>query len=167
MLLWRLANVCVSRVAFLQTTSWRRRMPFWLTWSASSKPTMTHPGMPPTHCPGSPSKSRIFLAEPQPPRLRCVGGPEIQRAPAAKPTVLLQTEHQELCRHAGVRSNTIKHVAPMSCLRRYAMTRIALGPASQKTVDDTVFIKTAELARRYEGVRLHTHLAENQVRPEA
>ena len=44
------------------------------------------------------------------------------------------------------------------------MTRIALGPTSQKTVDDDVFVKTAELARRYKGVRLHTHLAENQVR---
>ena len=47
------------------------------------------------------------------------------------------------------------------------MTRVALGPASQKTVDDEVFVRTARLARRYKGVRLHTHLAENQVRAPA
>ena len=45
------------------------------------------------------------------------------------------------------------------------MTRIALGPASQKTVDDDVFVRTAALARKYKTVRLHTHLAENQVSP--
>lgn len=43
------------------------------------------------------------------------------------------------------------------------MTRIALGPTSQKTVEDDVFVRTAELARQYKGVRLHTHMAENQV----
>lgn len=50
-----------------------------------------------------------------------------------------------------------------ACVHRYAMTRIALAPTSQKTVDDGTFVKAAELARRHKGVRLHTHLAENQV----
>jgi hypothetical protein len=42
------------------------------------------------------------------------------------------------------------------------MLHIALGPSSQKTVTDSLMSATAELARRHEGVRLHTHLAENR-----
>jgi cytosine/adenosine deaminase-related metal-dependent hydrolase len=44
------------------------------------------------------------------------------------------------------------------------MLRIALGPTSQKTVTQELMPQCAALARRHPGVRLHTHLAENQVR---
>lgn len=43
------------------------------------------------------------------------------------------------------------------------MLRMNLGPASQKTVTNELMSSSAILARKYEGVRLHTHLAENQV----
>eukprot|EP00884_Botryococcus_braunii_P000087 jgi/Botrbrau1/10079/Bobra.0355s0032.1 len=45
---------------------------------------------------------------------------------------------------------------------RFAMVRVVVAPTSQKTVTDDYFRKAAALARRYPGVRLHTHLAENQ-----
>ena len=43
------------------------------------------------------------------------------------------------------------------------MLRIGLAPCSPFTVTNDLMIAAAKLARQYEGVRLHTHLAENQV----
>jgi len=45
---------------------------------------------------------------------------------------------------------------------RYSMLRMNLGPSSQKTVSNELMSESAKLARQYPGVRLHTHLAENQ-----
>jgi 8-oxoguanine deaminase len=45
---------------------------------------------------------------------------------------------------------------------RYAMTRIALAPCSPFSVSCDLMRESAALARSYPGVRLHTHLAENQ-----
>jgi cytosine/adenosine deaminase-related metal-dependent hydrolase len=45
---------------------------------------------------------------------------------------------------------------------RHSMIRIALGPCSPFTVSTDLMKESAVLARQYEGVRLHTHLAENQ-----
>jgi 8-oxoguanine deaminase len=45
---------------------------------------------------------------------------------------------------------------------RHSMLRMALGPCSQMVVTIDLMKKAAKLARSYEGVRLHTHLAENQ-----
>lgn len=42
-----------------------------------------------------------------------------------------------------------------------AMVRIALAPCSPFSVSEALMIKTAELARTYENVMLHTHFAEN------
>ena len=44
------------------------------------------------------------------------------------------------------------------------MTRMVLAPCSPFTVTKDLMIKAAQLARKHEGVRLHTHMAENQVR---
>ena len=41
------------------------------------------------------------------------------------------------------------------------MLRVCVGPTSQKTVTHELMASCAKLAREYEGVRLHTHLAEN------
>ena len=41
------------------------------------------------------------------------------------------------------------------------MLRVCVGPTSQKTVTHELMAACAELAREHEGVRLHTHLAEN------
>ena len=46
--------------------------------------------------------------------------------------------------------------------RRYAMLRIALAPCSPFSVSRDLMRASAELARSYPGVRLHTHLAETQ-----
>ncbi len=43
------------------------------------------------------------------------------------------------------------------------MLRVAVGPSSQKVVTHTLMQQASALARRYPGVRLHTHLAENTV----
>ncbi|MEM6450997.1 MAG: 8-oxoguanine deaminase [Cyanobacteria bacterium P01_D01_bin.105] len=44
---------------------------------------------------------------------------------------------------------------------RYAMTRIVLAPCSPFSVSPDLMRESAKMARAYEGVRLHTHLAEN------
>ena len=47
-------------------------------------------------------------------------------------------------------------------MSRHAMLRIALGPCSPFTISVGLMRESADLARTYPGVRLHTHLAENQ-----
>jgi cytosine/adenosine deaminase-related metal-dependent hydrolase len=44
----------------------------------------------------------------------------------------------------------------------HAMTRVTLAPCSPFSVSRDLMRETAALARSYEGVRLHTHLAENR-----
>lgn len=46
--------------------------------------------------------------------------------------------------------------------QRYAMLRIALAPCSPFSVSQDLMRVSAELARSYPGVRLHTHLAETK-----
>ncbi len=46
--------------------------------------------------------------------------------------------------------------------RPQAMIRMALGPCSPFTISEHLMRESAALARCYPGVRLHTHLAENQ-----
>ena len=46
---------------------------------------------------------------------------------------------------------------------RHAMTRIALAPCSPFSVSAHLMRESARLARDYPGVRLHTHLAENEL----
>ncbi|CAL5220779.1 g2846 [Coccomyxa viridis] len=45
---------------------------------------------------------------------------------------------------------------------KYSMIRMVLAPCSPFTVTKDLMVKAAQLARKYEGVRLHTHMAENQ-----
>lgn len=45
---------------------------------------------------------------------------------------------------------------------RYAMVRMTLAPCSPFSVSKDLMRESATLARSYPGVRLHTHLAENQ-----
>lgn len=45
---------------------------------------------------------------------------------------------------------------------RYAMTRVVLAPCSPFSVDREILIQSAKLARSYEGVLLHTHVAETK-----
>ncbi|HEY9826446.1 MAG TPA: 8-oxoguanine deaminase, partial [Stenomitos sp.] len=47
-------------------------------------------------------------------------------------------------------------------MTRHSMLRIALAPCSPFTVSTDLMRESAALARSYPGVRLHTHLAENQ-----
>ena len=44
---------------------------------------------------------------------------------------------------------------------RYAMLRITLAPCSPFSVSQDLMRESAAMARSYDGVRLHTHLAEN------
>ena len=44
------------------------------------------------------------------------------------------------------------------------MLRVSLAPCSPHTVSNDLMVKAAALARQHPGVRLHTHLAENQAR---
>jgi 8-oxoguanine deaminase len=45
---------------------------------------------------------------------------------------------------------------------RHSMLRVTLAPCSPFSVSQDLMRETAALARSYEGVRLHTHLAENK-----
>ncbi len=45
---------------------------------------------------------------------------------------------------------------------RYAMTRVVLAPCSPFSVDESILIESAKLARSYKGVLLHTHVAETK-----
>ncbi|MBL7164587.1 MAG: 8-oxoguanine deaminase [Anaerolineales bacterium] len=45
---------------------------------------------------------------------------------------------------------------------QYAMLRVALAPCSPFSVTDDLMRKAAELARSYDGVMLHTHVAETR-----
>ncbi|HIK16804.1 MAG TPA: 8-oxoguanine deaminase [Leptolyngbyaceae cyanobacterium M33_DOE_097] len=45
---------------------------------------------------------------------------------------------------------------------RYSMLRLTLAPCSPFSVSPTLMRESAAMARAYPGVRLHTHLAENQ-----
>ncbi|MBN1565848.1 MAG: 8-oxoguanine deaminase [Anaerolineae bacterium] len=47
-------------------------------------------------------------------------------------------------------------------MSRYSMLRIGLAPCSPFSVSQDLMRTSAELARSYNGVRLHTHLAETQ-----
>lgn len=47
--------------------------------------------------------------------------------------------------------------------QRHAMVRIALAPCSPFSVSADLMRESAAMARAYPGVRLHTHLAENQL----
>jgi 8-oxoguanine deaminase len=46
--------------------------------------------------------------------------------------------------------------------RRHAMLRVTLAPCSPFSVSTDLMRESAALARSYPGIRLHTHLAENQ-----
>ncbi|MGB5634301.1 MAG: 8-oxoguanine deaminase [Waterburya sp.] len=46
--------------------------------------------------------------------------------------------------------------------KRYSMLRIVLAPCSPFSVSTDLMKESAAMARSYEGVRLHTHLAENK-----
>ena len=45
---------------------------------------------------------------------------------------------------------------------RFAMTRVVLAPCSPFSVDESILIESAKLARSYPGVFLHTHVAETK-----
>ena len=45
---------------------------------------------------------------------------------------------------------------------RFAMTRVVLAPCSPFSVDESILIESAKLARSYKGVQLHTHVAETK-----
>ena len=45
---------------------------------------------------------------------------------------------------------------------RHSMLRMALGPCSPFTISEDLMRDSAKLAKNYEGVGLHTHLAENK-----
>ena len=48
--------------------------------------------------------------------------------------------------------------------RRFSMLRINLAPCAPFVVTNDLMVAAAKMARQHPGVRLHTHLAENQVR---
>ena len=45
---------------------------------------------------------------------------------------------------------------------RYSMTRVVLAPCSPFSVDEDIMIESAKMARSYDGVFLHTHVAETK-----
>lgn len=46
---------------------------------------------------------------------------------------------------------------------RYSMLRMGLSPVSPFSVEESLLKTTAKMAKQTPGVRLHFHLAENQV----
>ena len=45
---------------------------------------------------------------------------------------------------------------------RFSMTRVVLAPCSPFSVDESILIESAKIARSYPGVMLHTHVAETK-----
>ena len=45
---------------------------------------------------------------------------------------------------------------------RFSMTRVVLAPCSPFSVDESILVESAKLARSYPGVLLHTHVAETK-----
>ena len=45
---------------------------------------------------------------------------------------------------------------------RFSMTRVVLAPCSPFSVDETILVESAKMARSYPGVMLHTHVAETK-----
>ena len=55
------------------------------------------------------------------------------------------------------------HVVCNSCVGgRYSMLRMGLAPCAPFNVTQDLMKAAAKLARQHQGVRLHTHLAENE-----
>ena len=60
-------------------------------------------------------------------------------------------------------SATVLTMLLMWLLPRLSMLRMGLAPCAPFNVTNDLMVAAAKLAREYNGVRLHTHLAENQV----
>ncbi len=69
----------------------------------------------------------------------------------------ISAQHQQL----PSRRNITLVLIPTS-LDRYSMLRIGLAPHLPFGVSQDLMVASAKLARQYPGVRLHTHMAENQ-----
>lgn len=63
---------------------------------------------------------------------------------------------------AAILRDSARVIAAHHDASRHAMTRIALAPCSPFSVSRDLMRESAALARAHTGVRLHTHLAENQ-----
>ncbi|MBR6091090.1 MAG: amidohydrolase family protein, partial [Anaerolineaceae bacterium] len=46
--------------------------------------------------------------------------------------------------------------------KKFSMTRVVLAPCSPFSVDESILVESAKLARSYPGVMLHTHVAETR-----
>jgi 8-oxoguanine deaminase len=65
-------------------------------------------------------------------------------------------------READIRHESRRLIEAFHDTSRYAMTRVALAPCSPFSVSPDLMRESASLARSFkQGVRLHTHLAEN------
>lgn len=71
------------------------------------------------------------------------------------PDALVETE-------AGILLDSRRLIEQYHDNDRYSMLRIALAPCSPFSVSPALMRESAALARSYQGVRLHTHLAENR-----
>ena len=65
-------------------------------------------------------------------------------------------------READILSDSQRLIERYHDNSRHSMLRMALGPCSPFSVSEDLMRESAALARHYPGVRLHTHLAENQ-----
>ena len=58
--------------------------------------------------------------------------------------------------------SVLQRADPHSWSCRFSMLRVSLAPCAPFNVTNDLMEAAAKLARKYPGVRLHTHLAENQ-----
>ena len=97
--------------------------------------------------------------------LHCLIAHLLTTPSAQKVAQPLRTESQQLTLRHAFSMQILAFLQALCCMCRLSMLRMSLAPCAPFVVTNDLMIQAAAMARKHPGVRLHTHLAENQVMP--